>query len=320
MSKHPAEKIALLQIGRLTDLAEARLREEYAVTSLWEQADRDSFLAREGARFKALVTAGGTKVSAALIAALPTLQVVSTRGVGTDHIDLAATQERGIVVSNTPDVLTDCVADLAFGALLAVVRRMLEADRFVRRGAWLNGRFPLTTRVSGKGLGIVGLGRIGLAIARRAGGFGMEVRYHSRSLNPERPAGYCSSLQQLAEWADFLVVCVPGGAETRRLVSAEVLKALGPKGYLVNISRGSVVDEAALIAALDAGSLAGAALDVFEHEPRVPDALLAQDKVLLLPHIASSTRETFADMENLLLDNLRSYFASGQLLTPVIED
>ncbi len=319
MTRNRSEKIPLLQVARLTDATTAKLRDDYAVICLWEQDDPEGFLAGGGGSFRALVTAGGTKVTAALITALPSLQVIGTRGVGTDHIDLEAARKRGVSVSNTPGVLTDCVADLAFGALIAIARQIPEADRFVRRGAWLSERYPLMTRVSGKRLGIVGMGRIGQALAKRASGFDMEIHYHARSIRLDHPDGYCPSLSELAEWADFLVLCVPGGEETRHLVSATVLEALGPDGYLINIARGSVVDETALIEALSRGGIAGAALDVFENEPSVPNALLAHDKVLLLPHIASSTRETFAAMEGLLLDNLRSFFTSGRLLTPVLE-
>lgn len=317
MVDQPAEKVSLLLVGRLTAQAEARLKEKYAVTFLREQADKETFLSREGARFQAVVTSGGEKVSAGLIAALPALRMIGTRGVGYDHIDIAAAKDRGIAVSNTPGVLTDCVADLAFGALVAVARRLAAADRFVRRGEWQKGGYPLATRVSGKRLGIVGFGRIGQAVARRASGFAMEVRYHSRRPLPDAAAGYVGTLPDLAAWADFLVVCVPGGEATRHLISATVLAALGPEGYLVNVARGSVVDEEALVRALEQGKIAGAALDVFQCEPRVPAALIGMDNVVLLPHIASSTRETFAAMEDLLFDNLCSFFATGKLLTPV---
>jgi len=317
MVDQPAEKVSLLQVGRLTAQAEARLKEKFAVACLREQADKETFLAREGARFLAVVTSGGERVSADLIAALPALQMIGTRGVGVDHIDLVAAKDRGIAVSNTPGVLTDCVADLAFGALVAVARRLAAADRFVRRGDWLGSSYPLATRVSGKRLGIVGFGRIGQAVARRAGGFAMEVRYHSLKPSAGAAAGYVVSLPALAAWADFLVVSVPGGEATRNLISASVLEALGPEGYLVNVARGSVVDEEALVRALEQGKIAGAALDVFQCEPRVPAALVGMDNVVLLPHIASSTRETFAAMEELLLGNLSSFFATGKLLTPV---
>lgn len=317
MVDQPAKKVSLLQVGRLTAGTEARLKEEFAVTCLWEQADKETFLSREGARFLAVVTSGGERVSADLIAALPALRMIGTRGVGYDHIDLVAVKDRGIAVSNTPGVLTDCVADLAFGALVAVARRLAAADRFVRRGDWLKSSYPLATRISGKRLGIVGFGRIGQAVAQRAGGFAMEVSYHSQGPSADAAAGYFASLLELAAWADFLVVSVPGGAATRHLISASVLEALGPEGYLVNVARGSVVDEEALVRALEQGKIAGAALDVFQCEPRVPAALFGMDNVVLLPHIASSTRETFAAMEELLLGNLSSFFATGKLLTPV---
>ena len=313
----PDEKIPLLQVGRLTPQAEGRLCEEYAVTSLWEQVDRRAFLARDGIRFRAVVTAGGVPVREDLLDTLPALQVIATRGVGYEHIDWPAAQARGIAVSHTPGVLTDCVADLAFGALIAVARQLVQADRFVRRGDWLKERYPLSTRVSGKRLGIVGMGRVGQAVARRAGGFAMKIRYHSRHPLPQFSADYVASLLELAAWADFLVICVPGGAATANLISAAVLEALGPGGFLVNVARGSVVDEEALISALEQGKIAGAALDVFQREPKVPLALTRLDNVLLLPHIASGTRETFAAMEELLLGNLRSFFTTGRLLTPV---
>jgi len=313
----PAEKIPLLQVGRLTAAGEAQLSARYAVTPLWEYADQGALLARQGASFRAVVTAGGAPVRAKLIDALPALQVIGTRGVGFEHIDRQAALARGIAVSNTPGVLTDCVADLAFGALIAAARRLAAADRFVRRGDWRKARYPLTTRVYGKRLGIVGMGRIGQAVARRAVGFAMTVRYHSRRPVPQCAAGYAASLHELADWADFLVVCVPGGDATRKLISAAVLDALGPEGFLINVARGAVVDEAALIGALAQGKIAGAALDVFKREPDVPQALMDLDNVLLLPHIASSTKETFAAMETLLLDNLNSFFATGRLLTPV---
>ncbi len=213
--------------------------------------------------------------------------------------------------------MTDCVADLAFGALLAVARGLCAADRFVRRGAWEHGRFPLMTRVSGKKLGIVGMGRIGRAVARRAAGFDMEIRYHSRTAIPELPFGFATSLPELARWADFLVVCAPGGAATRHLISAEIITALGPAGFLINIARGSLVDEPALVRALANGQIAGAALDVYENEPHVPEALWTLENVVLLPHIGSGTRETRLVMEDLVLENLRSFFSSGRLLTPV---
>jgi lactate dehydrogenase-like 2-hydroxyacid dehydrogenase len=214
-------------------------------------------------------------------------------------------------------VLNDCVADLAFGLLIDISRGISAGDRFVRRGDWERNGFPLATRVSGKRLGVLGLGRIGQAIAKRSTGFDMEVRYHSRRPMADVSWGYEASAAALADWADFLVVACAGGPSTRHLVSAEVLAALGPKGFLINISRGTVIDEQALVQALAGKRIAGAALDVFENEPHVPAALMSLDNVVLLPHVASNTHETRKAMNDLVASNLRSYFARGQLETPI---
>jgi lactate dehydrogenase-like 2-hydroxyacid dehydrogenase len=290
---------------------------EFDLHALWAEANPKEYLANHGTEFIGLVTSGGVGADKALIAALPSLQVIASRGVGYDKIDLDAARTHGVVVSNTPDVLTDCVADLALGAMISISRKICLADRFVRHGQWLNGKFPLTTRFSGKKLGVVGLGRIGKAIAKRAEGFAMHIRYHARKRVDGSEYDYENSLVRLTEWADFLVICTPGGDQTRHLISKDVLGALGENGFLVNISRGSVVDEEALVSALQNHAIAGAALDVFAKEPQVPAALFDLDNVLLLPHIASSTRETFAAMEGLVLENLRSFFKDGRLLTPV---
>jgi len=310
-------KHRILQNGRLTPEFEKQLAEEFDLHFLWKETDPAGFLARHGQEFVGLLTSGGVGADAALIEALPNLKVIASRGVGYEKIDVDRAKLKGVAVSNTPGVLTDCVADLAMGALIAVSRRLCAAGRFVRQGQWIKGKFPLSTRVSGKKLGIVGMGRIGRAIGERAGGFSMEVRYHSRTEKPELEYGFEPSLAGLARWADFLMVCAPGGPETRHLVSAEVLGAIGPSGYLINVARGSLVDEAALVKALVSGQLAGAALDVFENEPHVPVELMGLENVLLLPHIASSTVETFAAMEGLVLDNLRSFFRQGHLISPV---
>lgn len=311
-------KPRVLQHGRLMASLEAALAEHFDLHPLWQEADPKAFLAARGHEFVGLATSARFGADRALIEALPSLQVIANFGVGVDTIDLAAARERGVAVSNTPGVLTDCVADLAFGLLIDVARRLSAADRFVRRGDWLKAQFPLATRVWGKKLGIVGLGRIGAAIARRAGGFDMTLRYHNRRLIENCPYDYEASLPALAAWADFLVVACAGGATTRHLVSREVIDALGPKGFLVNISRGSVVDQGALVEALQAGRIAGAALDVFDDEPNVPPALLLLDNVVLLPHIASATNETRQAMADCVQANLRSWFDTGCLLTPVV--
>ncbi|TDV43591.1 2-hydroxyacid dehydrogenase [Actinophytocola oryzae] len=265
----------------------------------------------------AAVTSSRHGVTRDQMDAMPALGAIVHFGVGYETTDVDHARVRGIAVSNTPDVLTDCVADLAVGAMIDVLRRLSAADRFVRRGDWLTGSYPLATRVSGRRVGILGLGRIGRAIAHRLTAFDARVSYHSRHRVPDTPYRYVDSPEALAAAVDVLVVATSGGAATEGLVSARVLEALGPAGYLVNIARGSVVDEPALVAALTGGTIAGAALDVFADEPRVPSVLLAMDNVVLLPHIASATTETREAMGELAFANLRQFMTDGTLLTPV---
>lgn len=309
----------ILQAGRLLPTLEARLAAAFDTVLLAEQGDPAAFLAAHGTGFEGFVTSAGVGFTAATLAALPDLSVISSFGVGLDKLDLAAAKARGIAVGYTPEVLNDCVADLAMALLLDVARRVSEADRFVRRGAWTTPgakSFPLARKVSGAKLGIVGLGRIGQTIARRAGGFEMEIRYHSRRPVEGVPWVHEPALLDLARWCDFLVVITAGGAGTRHLIDAAVLDALGPRGFLVNVARGSVVDEAALVRSLVERRIAGAGLDVFEHEPEVPAALLALDNVVLLPHIASGTEETRQAMADRVFDNLQGYFREGRLVSP----
>ncbi|CAM3458932.1 2-hydroxyacid dehydrogenase [Polaromonas hydrogenivorans] len=310
-------KHKLLQHAEIPPLRDTELHTRYDVHPLWKESDPQAFLVEHGPAFSGYVTSARFGVDEATLAALPNLKVISSFGVGTDTLPLEAASARGIAVGYTPDVLNDCVADTAFGLVMDVARRFSAADRFVRRGDWLKGQYPLATRVSGKRLGILGLGRIGQVVARRASGFDMEVRYHNRRPNPSVPYAYEATLESLARWADFLVVVSAGGPETRNLVSSDVLRALGPKGYLVNVSRGSVVDEGALIQALQDGAIAGAGLDVYADEPRVPDKLLGMEQVVLLPHLASATHETRQAMADLVLENLDSYFSTGKLRTGV---
>ena len=306
----------LLQNGRLPPALEAELATLYDVHPLWAEPDVPAFLARHGREFVGLVTSAAVGADATLIGALPRLRVIASFGVGLDLIDLDAAARRDVAVGFTPDVLNDCVADLAFALLLDVARGVSAADRHVRRGGWLSARWPLTTRVSGKRLGILGLGRIGRAIAWRGAGFDLDVRYSSRRPVEGVSWRFEPSVVELARWADFLVIAAAGGTATRHLVSAEVLDALGPQGFLVNIARGSVVDEAALVDALVAQRIAGAGLDVFENEPNVPPELFGLDNVVLLPHLASGTHETRKAMADLVRDNLHAYFSTGRLLTP----
>ena len=306
-------KPRVLQLGRLLPQLEGRLAAAYDVTLLALQPDPRAFLAAHGREFVAAVTSAPVGIDAATLQALPEVRVVSSFGVGLDRIDLAEAARRGVPVGYTPNVLNDCVADIAFTLLLDVARRASEADRFVRRGGWLQEKFPLATRVSGKRLGLVGMGRIGRTVARRAGGFDMEIRYHDRNVIGDVPYGHEPSLLELARWADFLMVAAAGGPGSQGLISAEVLDALGPQGFLVNIARGTLVDEPALVRALQQGRIAGAGLDVFVDEPRVPEALLALDNVVLTPHVASGTHETRQAMADLVLENLRGFFERGEL-------
>ena len=310
-------KPRLLQHVAIPPLLATEFNTRYDAHPLWKEADPAAFLARHGHEFTGYVTSARFGVDDATLAAMPNLQVISSFGVGTETLPLEAAQARGIAVGYTPDVLNDCVADTAFGLVMDVARRFSASDRFVRAGRWLQGAYPLATRVSGKRLGILGLGRIGQVVARRASGFDMEVRYHNRRPNPAVPYTYESSIESLARWADFLVVVSAGGPETRHLVSASVLRALGPEGFLINVSRGSVIDEDALIQALEEGIIAGAGLDVYADEPRIPERLLALDQVVLLPHLASATNETRQAMAELVVDNLDAFYATGKLRASV---
>ena len=310
-------KPTVMQLGPLLPLVEQGLAANYTHLHLGKAADTAAFLATHAASVVAVVSSGKTGVTAGLLDALPNLKLVAHFGVGYDNVDVEHARKRGVVVTNTPDVLTDCVADLAMALLVDVARGISAGDRYVRAGRWLAAPMPLATKVSGKRLGILGLGRIGRAIAARAEGFDMEIRYHNRRQVPDSPYRYEHSLADLARWCDFLMLATSGGEATRGIVSGAVIEALGPKGFLVNIARGSVVDEPALVAALRERRIAGAALDVFADEPRVPEELLALDNVVLTPHIASATTETRAAMGQLVLDNLASFFGTGRTLTPV---
>ncbi|QTN24380.1 2-hydroxyacid dehydrogenase [Rhizobacter sp. AJA081-3] len=312
-------KHRILQAGRLLPSLEARLTAEFDTHLLASEADPQAYLAAHGGEFEGFVTSAGVGISAATMDRMPKLRVVSSFGVGLDKLDLAAAQSRGIAVGYTPDVLNDCVADLAMVLMLDVARRVSEADRYVRRGGWTTpgvASFPLARKVSGAKLGIVGLGRIGQTIAKRAGGFEMDIRYHSRRPVEGAPWRHEPSLIELARWCDFLVVITAGGAGTKHLINAEVLDALGPRGFIVNVARGSVIDEAALVRALVDKRIAGAGLDVFENEPQVPSELFTLDNVVLLPHIASGTQETRQAMADRTFDNLQGFLRDGRMVSP----
>jgi len=270
-------------------------------------------------RIRAIVGGGDSKVEAKLMALLPHLEMISVVGVGYDGVDVKAALERGIRISHTPNVLNDDVADLALAHLLNVARRLPQADRFVRNSDWVDGPYPLSRKLSGSRLGLVGMGRIGQAIAKRALAFDMSISYTSRSPRAEVPYTFHATPEALAANVDFLVVITPGGPGTRHLINAAVLKALGPKGYLVNVARGSVVDEAALVEALQKKQIAGAGLDVFADEPRVSAELRNLQNVVLTPHVGSATFETRKAMSDLALANLRAHFQGEPLVSPIPE-
>ena len=258
-----------------------------------------------------VLIARGEAVSATLLNRLPALKLVVAVGSGYDHIDARLLLERGIVLANSPGGTAICVADLAIGLLLDLVRRIAAADRFVRARKWESGVFGAYQRFSGRRLGIIGMGAIGLAIARRAVGFDLDVAYCNRRPRPDSTHRYFTGPAALAEWSDYLVIACPASDSTRHLVDAAVLRALGPEGFLVNISRGSVIDEAALVHALKAGEIAGAALDVFEDEPQVPDSLLTMENVVLTPHIAGRTKEGGADILQNIVMQIETFLSTG---------
>lgn len=303
---------AVLQLGAFPPDVQARLDGEFSPI-VPADLERDPGLAQT---IRAIVTRSNVDVPAALVERLPALEIIATNGVGYDLIPLALSKARGIVVANTPNVLNAAVAELCVGTLLALLRRLPQADRFVREGQWRNAQFPLSVSLAGKYVGIVGMGRIGKEIARRLDTFGVALAYHGRT-DQDLAWRFEADLAKLACDSDILIVVAPGGQDTRHLIDARVLDALGPQGYLVNVARGSLVDEAALLAALASGGIAGAALDVFDNEPDIDARFFTLDNVLLTPHIGSATRETRAAMAQLMLDNLRSWFRSGRALTPV---
>ena len=289
----------------------------YALHKLWEAQDREALLDACASKVRAIATRGELGANAELIGRLPALEIISCYGVGTDAIDLAAARARGIRVTNTPDVLTGDVADIAVGLALSIMRRIPAADAYVRSGAWATKNMDLVTRLYGKRVGVVGFGRIGMTTAKRLSGFDVELGYFDQAARSDSPHRFFSSLTELAQWCDLLIVTLAGGAATHGMVGAEVLRALGPQGWLVNVSRGSTVHEPALLEALEKRQIAGAGLDVFWNEPRIDARFMALDNVVLQPHHASGTVETRRAMGQLVRDNLAAHFAGRPLLTPV---
>ncbi len=310
-------KPTVLMTGAYPDWDMQALKAEYDIIKFWEASDKDMVLVSRGSDVRAIATRGDLGADRALIDRLPRLEIIGCFGVGTDGIDRSATGPRRIKITNTPDVLTEDVADLAFGLMLALARKVVKGDQMTRDGSWAKGNLELTTRVNGKRLGIVGLGRIGKAIARRGEAFNMPVSYFGRHMQENVALNFHSNLEALAANSDFLVAIVPGGLETTGLVTAAVLKALGPEGYFINVARGSVVDEAALLDALEQNIIKGAGLDVFENEPHIDRRFAKLENVVLHPHHGSGTVETRKSMGKLVRENLAAHFAGRPLLTEV---
>lgn len=307
----------LLVVSPILPAQMEQLDAAYRLHRFDKTLDKDAFLAEHGAAIRGVVTTGGRGFTADLLARLPKLEIVASSGVGTDKLDLDACRARGVPVTNTPDVLNDDVADLGIGLIISALRQLPQGHDHVRSGAWAEkGPMPLTTTLTGCTLGIVGLGRIGRELATRARALKMHVAYHGRR-RQEVNYAFHPDLRDLARASDVLALTCPGGEETRGLIGTPELEALGPKGWLVNLSRGSVVDEPALIAALRAGTIRGAALDVYANEPNVDPTLRALPNVVHYPHHASGTVKTRAAMSQLVVDNLAAHFSGRPPLTPV---
>ncbi|WP_417309688.1 2-hydroxyacid dehydrogenase [Devosia sp.] len=305
----------IIQTHKLLDRCEAALDERYTVHRLHLAEDRDALIAEVAPRIRAI--AGGS-VQADLMDRLPRLELISSFGVGYDSIDIAAARERNIRVTNTPNVLNDAMAEITIGLMVSLARRLPQSDRYVREGRWPSGNFPLQTELNGKTVGILGLGRIGKEIALRCQAMKMRVVYYGRREQGDEPHVYYDKLEDMARDSDWLVIIAPGGKSTEGIVSRKVLEALGPQGYLVNMARGSLIDEPAMVEMLGNGGIAGAALDVFADEPNVPEALFALDNVVLSPHQGSATHQTRNKMGDLVVANLEAHFAGDPLLSAVV--
>jgi lactate dehydrogenase-like 2-hydroxyacid dehydrogenase len=296
----------------------ATLQSEFTAHMLSDASDRNGFLKQHAERVRGLATFGPMAVDGKLMDALPKLEIISNFGVGVDAINLDDARKRRIIVTNTPEVLNDCVADTAMALVVNTLRKLPQSEKYLRAGHWASrGPYPLTTSLGGKTLGVLGLGRIGEAVAKRAAAFGMQIRYHNRN-KKNVPYPYDPDPMTLAKNSDVLVVVTPGGPETAKLINEKVLQALGPEGYLVNIARGSVVDEPVLLRYLQEKKIAGAGLDVYADEPRVPPEFFTLDNAVLFPHVASATVETRKAMGDLQIENLRRHFAGKPVLTRVV--
>ncbi|MGL4634628.1 MAG: 2-hydroxyacid dehydrogenase [Beijerinckiaceae bacterium] len=300
-------------------MIEEGIDKAFTLHKLWEKDDPEAFIKQHGSSIRGIAGGNKKRVDGDYLRQFPNVEIISNFGVGYDGVDAKWCGENNIIVSNTPDVLTDEVADLAIGLLLATIRQIPQSDAYLRRGDWLKSNMPLTTTLRQRKVGILALGRIGKAIAQRLEAFGVEIVYHGRTAQSDVSYRYFDNLKDMASHVDVLLSVAPGGASTHHIINADVLAALGPNGILVNVGRGSVVDEAALIKALKAGTILSAGLDVFEDEPRVPQGLIDIPHVVLLPHIASASHHTRGLMAQLVIDNLSSWFSGKGPITPVPE-
>lgn len=312
MAKH----LVLLLNGDVSYPGQIEMLEPYFDIFRPNKRDPEGDILKHARDIKAIVTSL-TPIRADLIESLPNLEIVASGAVGYDHIDVEACTDRGIIVTNTPDVLTADTADTGMMLMLNIMRRGVEGDAFVRAGMWLKSNLPLGSSLAGKTVGIVGLGRIGQAFARRAAAFDMNIAYFGPNEKDEFPYSYYDDLEAMASDADVLVLCCVGGTKTKGLINYQILDALGPKGYLINIARGSVVNQRDLLIALSNKSIAGAALDVYENEPAVPEELFIRDDVVLLPHVGSATKETRRKMGQIVAGNLIAHFNGEPLLTQI---
>ncbi|SFZ86191.1 Lactate dehydrogenase [Devosia enhydra] len=308
--------IEILQTQPMIDTTQQALGKSFVVHRYFEAADKAAMIAEIGPRIRGIACQG--PVSGELINALPNLEIIACFGVGYDAVDVAAAKARKVRVTNTPDVLNDAVAELTLGMMIALARHIPQADRFVRDGRWEKEKYPLFSELTGKTVGILGLGRIGKEIATRCQAMKMRVVYHGRREQPNLPFPYYADLEAMARDCDWLVVIAPGGQDTKGIVSRKVLEALGPEGRIVNMARGSLIDEVAMVEMLQSGALGGAALDVFVDEPKVPQALFGLENVVLSPHQGSATRQTREQMGQLVVGNLLAHFERGLALTPVV--
>jgi lactate dehydrogenase-like 2-hydroxyacid dehydrogenase len=313
------DKVDVFMPSPMMPLIVDGVSQHFTVHRGWPDDNLEKVLREVGPRVRGLAAGGTRRIDGAMMDLMPNLEIIANFGVGYDRVDAAEAGRRGIVVTNTPDVLTEEVADLAIGLLIATVRQLPQVDRYLRAGRWLEKDYPLTATLRERTVGIVGLGRIGRAIAKRLEAFGLGIVYHGRRQQEDVPYRYYASLVDMARDVDTLMIVIPGGDETKHLVNAEVLRALGPNGVVINVARGTVVDEQALIQALRDKTILTAGLDVFDDEPQVPQELIDMDHVVLLPHVGSASVHTRNGMGQLVVDNLVSWFSGKGPLTPVAE-